>query len=65
MIDMVLARQTSGTVAWYLPDRLGTIRDLVNTSGSVIDHVDYGAFGNTLSGRRSRPIVASAALRSQ
>ncbi len=42
LVDTVLARQSSGgTVAWYLPDRLGTIRDLINNSGSIIDHVDY------------------------
>jgi RHS repeat-associated protein len=46
-VDAVLARETSGgTVAWYLPDRLGTIRDIVDNTGAVIDHVDYGVFGN-------------------
>ena len=35
-------------MAWYLPDRLGTIRDLINNSGSIIDHVDYSAFGTVL-----------------
>jgi len=45
-VDAVLARETSGgTVAWYLADRLGTVRDLVNNGGAVIDHVDYGVFG--------------------
>ncbi len=49
LVDTVLARQTSGgTVSWYLPDRLGTIRDLINNSGSIIDHVDYSAFGTVL-----------------
>jgi RHS repeat-associated protein len=49
LVDTVLSRQSSGgTVAWYLPDRLGTIRDLISTSGSIIDHVDFGAFGNQL-----------------
>ncbi len=48
LVDTVLARQNSGGVAWYLPDRLGTVRDLSNNSGSIIDHVDYGAFGNQL-----------------
>ena len=44
-----LARQTSGgTVSWYLADRLGTVRDLINNSGSIIDHVDYSAFGTVL-----------------
>ncbi len=49
LVDTVLARQTSGgTVSWYLPDRLGTIRDLISSSGSIIDHVDYSAFGTVL-----------------
>jgi RHS repeat-associated protein len=48
-VDAALARETSGgTVAWYLPDRLGTVRDLVGNSGGVIDHVDYGVFGNVV-----------------
>ena len=43
------ARQTSsGTVSWYLADRLGTDRDLINNSGSIIDHVDFSAFGTVL-----------------
>jgi RHS repeat-associated protein len=49
IVDAVLARESAGgTIAWYLPDRLGTIRDLINNSGSVIDHVDYSAFGTVL-----------------
>ena len=49
LVDTVLARESAGgTIAWYLPDRLGTIRDLINNSGSIIDHVDYSAFGTVL-----------------
>ena len=49
IVDAVLARESAGgTIAWYLPDRLGTIRDLLNNSGSIIDHVDYSAFGTVL-----------------
>ncbi len=49
LVDTVLARESAGgTIAWYLPDRLGTVRDLVNNSGSIIDHVDYSAFGTVL-----------------
>jgi RHS repeat-associated protein len=45
----IVARQTSsGTVSWYLADALGTVRDLINSSGSVIDHVDFSAFGTVL-----------------
>ena len=55
LVDSVLARESAGgTVAWYLPDRLGTIRDLINNSGSIIDHIDFSAFGTVLD--RVRPI---------
>lgn len=48
-VDQVLARDnTSGGVAWYLTDRLGTVRDIVDNTGAIIDHIDYGAFGNVL-----------------
>ncbi len=43
------SRQTSsGTVSWYLTDQLGTVRDLIDNSGNVIDHVDFSAFGVVL-----------------
>ena len=49
LVDSVIARESAGgTVAWYLPDRLGTIRDLINNSGSIIDHIDFSAFGTQL-----------------
>jgi hypothetical protein len=49
LVDSVLGRESSGgTVAWYLPDRLGTVRDLINNSGSIIDHIDFSAFGTVL-----------------
>ena len=48
-IDALLARTDSGgTTAWYLTDRIGTVRDIVNTSGTVIDHLSYDSFGNVL-----------------
>jgi RHS repeat-associated protein len=49
-VDEVLARTSSGgTSAWYLADRLGSVRDVVNTSGTVIDHVAYNAYGTVTS----------------
>src|SRR5262249_20070806 len=36
----------NGTAAWYLADHLGSIRDITdNNSGTVIDHIDYDAWG--------------------
>jgi RHS repeat-associated protein len=44
---MVLARRSaSGTDAWYLTDHLGSVRDIANTSGTVIDHISYSVYGN-------------------
>jgi RHS repeat-associated protein len=46
-VDQLVARETpTGTVGWYLTDRLGSVRDIVNDSGQVLDHIDYDAFGN-------------------
>ncbi len=49
-IDELFARTSSGgTTAWYLTDRLGSVRDIVNTSGTVIDHIVYDSYGNVTS----------------
>ena len=34
--------------AWYLPDQLGSVRDIVSASGTELDHVVYDSFGNIL-----------------
>jgi hypothetical protein len=45
--DHLFARISSGgAVAWYLPDHLGSVRDLTDNTGTVQDHIDYDAFGN-------------------
>jgi len=47
VMPVILARTSSGgTTAWYLTDNLGSVRDIVNTSGTVIDHIVYDSFGN-------------------
>src|SRR5439155_17086517 len=35
----------NGTAAWYLTDRLGSVRDIVNYTGSTLDHIDYSGYG--------------------
>lgn len=45
-VDLLLARRdSSGSVAWYLADHIGTIREIVSTSGTILDHISYSAFG--------------------
>ena len=38
--------RSSGTIAWYLTDRLGSVRDIVSSSGVELDHIVYDSFGN-------------------
>jgi RHS repeat-associated protein len=48
-VDQLFARiAADGTVAWYLTDRLGSVRDLTDGSGVVQDHIDYDGFGNVV-----------------
>ncbi len=51
-VDSVLAdvnTSGNGSTSWELADQLGSIRDVVNAAGTVIDHVQYDPFGNILS----------------
>jgi len=49
-VDSLLARtDASGTTAWYLADRLGSVRDIVDVSGNVVYHTGYDSFGNNVS----------------
>jgi RHS repeat-associated protein len=43
--DQWLARIDSTGTYWLLTDHLGSIRDVMNSSGTVIDHINYDAFG--------------------
>ena len=48
-VDELLARTSSGgSSAWYLTDKLDSVRDVVSSAGSAIDHVVYDNFGNIL-----------------
>jgi RHS repeat-associated protein len=33
---------------WYLTDKLGSVRENVNSSGTVLDSITYDTFGNIL-----------------
>ena len=48
-VDQVLARYRVGTgVNWHLSDRLGTVHDIVDNSGNIVNHVEYDSFGNII-----------------
>jgi RHS repeat-associated protein len=47
VVDGILARTSSGgTTAWYLTDKLGSVREIVGTSDNVLDQIVYDPFGN-------------------
>jgi RHS repeat-associated protein len=49
-VDSVTARITaSGTVAWYLTDRLGSVRVLTDATGAGIDIINHDGFGDVIS----------------
>jgi RHS repeat-associated protein len=53
-LDQVFARMqydASGTATpyWYLTDHLGSVRDVLDGGGNVVDAINYDAFGNITS----------------
>jgi RHS repeat-associated protein len=57
-VDRILAQENAnGSVLWALTDQLGTVKDWVNNSGSVANHVVYDAFGGVVS--QSNPALGS------
>ena len=46
-VDELFARtSSSGTLAWYLTDQLGSVTDVVSSSGTDLDHIVYDPYGN-------------------
>jgi hypothetical protein len=48
-VDQLFARSVSGTISWYLTDRLGSVRTITDVSGNVLDTINYDGFGNVTS----------------
>ncbi|QDU60276.1 tRNA(Glu)-specific nuclease WapA precursor [Planctomycetes bacterium Pan216] len=48
-LDELVARWKPGDgTAWYLVDHLGTVRDLADATGAIVNHLDYTAFGQII-----------------
>jgi RHS repeat-associated protein len=47
-LDTLLARFDGTNTVWYLTDKLGSVRQLVSSSGTVPDQLTYDSYGNTL-----------------
>ena len=48
-VDQVLADETPTHVVWSLADNQGTIRDLVDNGGVILNHINYDSFGRVVS----------------
>jgi RHS repeat-associated protein len=48
-IDEVLADEANGSVSWTLTDNLGSVRDVVDATGTSRNHVVFDSFGNLTS----------------
>jgi RHS repeat-associated protein len=50
LVDQVLADDNGqGQVLWTLTDDLGSVRDIIDSSGTIQDHIIYDSFGNITS----------------
>jgi len=48
-IDAFFAREDgAGNVAWLLTDKLGSVREVVDSGGTVLDAITYDSYGNIL-----------------
>lgn len=43
--DIISTVNASGAASWYLSDRIGSVRDITDSSGTPLNHIDYTAFG--------------------
>jgi RHS repeat-associated protein len=48
-VDQILADERGGSVVWALADNLGTVRDVVDGGGVVLNHVVYDSYGRVIS----------------
>ena len=54
-IDELFARIGTGEdPQWFLADRLGSVRQIVDAAGTVLDDIQYDSFGGILS--ESNPV---------
>jgi RHS repeat-associated protein len=46
--DRILADESAGAVRWYLTDQVGTVRDLVSSDATVLEHYVLDSFGRVV-----------------
>jgi RHS repeat-associated protein len=48
-VDQVLAVEQSGQTQWYLADHQGSVRQIVDNAGNLLNQIGYDSFGNITS----------------
>jgi RHS repeat-associated protein len=48
-VDQILADETPTDVNWALVDNQGTVRDVINSQGQVLNHIVYDSYGQMTS----------------
>ena len=62
-VDQVLADDVAGgDVLWSLGDNLGTVRDVVDSTGAVKNHLSYDSFGNVTAETHPDVVIAKQRL---
>ena len=63
-VDQILATDNGGgNVLWGLGNNVGTIRDVVNSTGALVDHVQFDSFGKPLSTMAADVLFGEAGMR--
>jgi RHS repeat-associated protein len=47
-IDAIFARYDGTNADWYLPDRLGSVRQIARVNGTILNTLTYDSYGNIL-----------------
>jgi RHS repeat-associated protein len=48
LIDSILANEAGAISQWFLTDQVGSVCDLIDNSGNIINHYAYDSFGRLL-----------------
>ena len=48
-VDQILADETPTQTLWALSDRQGTVADLIDNNGAIVNHLTYDSFGKVVS----------------
>jgi RHS repeat-associated protein len=54
-VDAIAADESQGQLKWALSDHLGSVRDVVDSSGVLLNHIVYDSHGQVVS--QSNPLV--------